>query len=164
VSPSRTGGSDKNVDNPGVIAFPPLIWVVSVVISVLIHFFVVRTPIMNYGACLVCGIALVVLAPTLALSAVVTMKKAGTNVNPAEPALTIVRGGPYRFTRNPMYLALCLLQAALGFFLNDWITLLFVVPLALVLHYGVVLREERYLSAKFGAPFLELKREVRRWI
>jgi protein-S-isoprenylcysteine O-methyltransferase Ste14 len=151
-------------DNPGVIAFPPLIWLVNVVISVLIHFFVVRIPIMNYGACLVCGIVLMVLAPTLALSAVVTMKKAGTNVNPAEPALTIVRGGPYRFTRNPMYLALCLLQAALGFFLNDWIALLFVVPLALILHYGVVLREERYLTTKFGAPYLELKREVRRWL
>jgi protein-S-isoprenylcysteine O-methyltransferase Ste14 len=151
-------------NNPGVIAFPPLIWLVNVVISVLIHFFVVRIPIMNYGACLVCGIVLMVLAPTLALSAVVTMKKAGTNVNPAEPALTIVRGGPYRFTRNPMYLALCLLQAALGFFLNDWIALLFVVPLALILHYGVVLREERYLTTKFGAPYLELKREVRRWL
>jgi protein-S-isoprenylcysteine O-methyltransferase Ste14 len=92
------------------------------------------------------------------------MKKAGTNVNPAEPALTIVRGGPYRFTRNPMYLALCLLQVALGFFLNDWITLLFVVPFALIMHYGVVLREERYLTAKFGEPYLELKRAVRRWL
>jgi len=67
-------------------------------------------------------------------------------------------------TRNPMYLALCLLQVALGFFLNDWITLLFVVPLALIMHYGVVLREERYLTVKFGEPYLELKRAVRRWL
>jgi protein-S-isoprenylcysteine O-methyltransferase Ste14 len=94
----------------------------------------------------------------------VTFKKAGTNVHPSDPALTIVRGGPYHFTRNPMYLALCLVQVALGFFLNDWITLLFVVPLALILHYGVVLREERYLTAKFGEPYLQLKRDVRRWI
>jgi protein-S-isoprenylcysteine O-methyltransferase Ste14 len=63
-----------------------------------------------------------------------------------------------------MYLALCLLQVALGFFLNDWITLLFVVPLALIMHYGVILREERYLAAKFGGPYLELKRDVRRWL
>jgi protein-S-isoprenylcysteine O-methyltransferase Ste14 len=91
------------------------------------------------------------------------MKAAGTNVAPAKPALTIVRGGPFRFTRNPMYLALCLLQVALGFFLNDWFTLLFVVPLALILHYGVILREERYLTAKFGEPYLQLKRQVRRW-
>src|SRR5256714_15358477 len=101
---------------------------------------------MNYNACLVCGIVVVILAPTLALSALVTMKTAGTNVNPAKPALAIVRSGPFRFTRNPMYLALCLLQVALGFFLNDWITLLFVIPLAMILHYGVILREERYLA------------------
>ena len=63
-----------------------------------------------------------------------------------------------------MYLALCLLQVALGFFLNDWITLLFVIPLALVLHFGVILREERYLEAKFGEEYRALKRGVRRWI
>ena len=156
--------SNQNVDNPDVIAFPPLILAANAVISVLVHYFVIQLPIMSYGVCLVCGIVLVILAPTLAISAVVTFKKAGTNVIPSEPALTIVRGGPYRFTRNPMYLALCLVQVALGFFLNDWITLLFVVPLALILHFGVVLREERYLAAKFGEPYLQLKREVRRWI
>jgi protein-S-isoprenylcysteine O-methyltransferase Ste14 len=151
-------------DNPGVIAFPPLIWLVGAVVSVLVHFFGIQTPITRYGICLVCGIVIVILAPALALSALVTMKAAGTNVDPAKPALIIVRGGPFRFTRNPMYLALCLLQVALGFFLNDWITLLFVVPLAVILHYGVILREERYLTAKFGAPYLELKRDVRRWL
>src|ERR1700704_5260687 len=155
---------ETSSDNPGVIAFPPLIWVVGAVISALVHFFVIQVPMMNsYRICLICGIVLVILAPTLALSALVTFKKAGTNVNPSEPALTIVRGGPFRFTRNPMYLALCLLQVALGFFLNDWITLLFVVPFFLILHFGVVLREERYLTAKFGEPYLQLKRDVRRW-
>jgi protein-S-isoprenylcysteine O-methyltransferase Ste14 len=134
------------------------------VISVPVHFFLIQLPIMSYRACLVCGVVVVILAPTLALSALVTMKKAGTNVDPGKPALTIVRGGPFRFTRNPMYLALCLLQVALGLFLNDWITLLFVVPLTVIFHYGVVLREERYLTAKFGESYLQYKREVRRWI
>jgi protein-S-isoprenylcysteine O-methyltransferase Ste14 len=155
--------ADKPLDNPGVIAFPPLIWFVNVVISVLVHL-LIRLPIMSYRACVVCGIVFIILAPMLALSALRTMKAAGTNVDPAKPALTIVRGGPFRFTRNPMYLALCLLQVALGFFLNDWITLFFVVPLAVVLHCGVILREEKYLTAKFGEPYLQLKREVRRWI
>jgi protein-S-isoprenylcysteine O-methyltransferase Ste14 len=151
-------------DNPGVIAFPPFIWLASAVFSALGHFFLILLPMMSYSAGLVCGIVRVILAPALALSALVTMKAAGTSANPAKPALAIVRGGPFRFTRNPMYLALCLLQVALGFFLNDWITLLFVVPLALIMHYGVILREERYLTAKFGEPYLELKREVRRWL
>jgi protein-S-isoprenylcysteine O-methyltransferase Ste14 len=154
---------DKPIDNPGVIAFPPLIWLVNAVISVVVHLFI-RVPIMSYSVCFVCGIVFIILAPTLALSALRTMKAAGTNVLPSEPALTIVRSGPFRFTRNPMYLAFCLVQIALGFFLNDWITLLFVVPLALIFHYGVVLREERYLTAKFGESYLQYKREVRRWI
>lgn len=154
---------DKPLDNPGVIAFPPLIWLVNAVTSVVVHLFI-RLPMMKYSICLVCGMIFIILAPTLALSALRTMKAAGTNVLPSEPALTLVRCGPFRFTRNPMYLALCLVQIALGFFLNDWITLLFVVPLALILHYGVILREERYLTAKFGDPYLDYKREVRRWI
>ena len=151
------------MDNPGVIAFPPLIWLVNAVISVLVHL-LIRLPIMRYSFCLACGVLLIILAPTLALSALRTMKASGTNVHPSEPALALVYGGPFRFTRNPMYLALCLLQIALGFFLNDWITLLFVVPLALIFQYGVILREERYLTAKFGEPYLQYKREVRRWI
>jgi protein-S-isoprenylcysteine O-methyltransferase Ste14 len=154
---------NKAQDNPGVIAFPPLIWLVNAVISVLVHLFI-RLPIMSYSICLVCGIVFIILAPTLALSALRTMKAAGTNVHPSEPALVIVRDGPFRFTRNPMYLALCLLQIALGFFLNDWITLLFVVLLVVIFHYGVILREERYLTAKFGESYLQYKRKVRRWI
>src|SRR5256886_11687908 len=92
---------DNPLDNPGVIAFPPLIWLVNAVISVLVHLFI-RLPIMRYNMCLVCGIVFIILAPTLALSALITMKAAGTNVDPGKPALAIVRGGPVRFTRNPM--------------------------------------------------------------
>src|SRR5438132_12964118 len=100
---------------------------------------------MSYHICLVCGIVFIVLAPTLALWAMRIMKAAGTNVLPSEPALTVVRNGPFRLTRNPIYLALCLLQIALGFFLNYWLTLLLVVLLGLVLYYGVGLREDGYL-------------------
>ena len=153
----------KPLDHPGVIAFPPLIWLMNAVVSVVVRLSM-PVPIMRYGPCLVCGTIFIISAPTLALWAFRTMKAAGTNILPSQPALTIVRSGPFRFSRNPIYLALCLLQVALGFFLNNWITLLFVVPLALVFHYGVILREERYLIAKFGEPYLEYKREVRRWI
>jgi protein-S-isoprenylcysteine O-methyltransferase Ste14 len=151
-------------DNPGVIAFPPLIWLVCAVAGGLAHLVWPHRMMLGYGVSLSLGIILILVAPSLALWALRVMKQAGTNVDPSQPALTIVRTGPFRFTRNPMYLALCLLQLALSFFLNDWGTLLFVIPLALVLHFGVILREEKYLAAKFGQPYLQLKREVRRWI
>src|SRR4029450_12247059 len=94
--------ADEAADNPGVIAFPPRIWLVNAVLSVLLPLFI-RLPITRYGICLVCGIVLIILAPMLALSALRTMKAAGTNVHPSEPALTIVLDGPFRFSRNPMY-------------------------------------------------------------
>ena len=153
----------RQQDNPGVIAFSPLIWLVNAVISVLVHLSI-RVPIMSHRVCLACGVLFVILAATLALWAFRTMKAGGTNILPSEPALTIVRNGPFRFTRNPVYFAFYLLHIALRFLLNDWITLLFVVPLALVFHYGVVLREEKYLTAKFGESYLQYKREVRWWI
>ena len=110
------------------------------------------------------GFVLIVMGVAVAFSALGIFRKTKTTTVPHETPSTLVISGPYRFTRNPMYLALCLLQVALGFFLNDLITLLFVVPLAVIFHYGAILREERYLTGKFGEPYLELKREVRRWI
>ena len=158
------GENDR--DNPGVIGFPPLIWAASVAASLVVHFFVVAVPmsILSHAVSRGIGIALFVIAPVLAISAMVTFKKAGTNIHPSEPATTIVRGGPYRFTRNPMYLALMLLQIGVAFLLADAITFLFAAALAVIFHFGVILREERYLEAKFGEEYLALKRTVRRWI
>jgi protein-S-isoprenylcysteine O-methyltransferase Ste14 len=151
-------------DHPKIVAFPPLLWLIGATVSALVHFFVFSIPILAEPFPLILGIVCMLIGPSLAVPALLTMRAAGTHANPAKPALLIVRGGPYRFTRNPMYLALCLVQAGIGFLLNDWITLLFVVPLALVLHFGVILPEEKYLEAKFGEQYLALRREVRRWI
>ncbi len=72
----QNAGVDDSSANPGVIAFPPLIWAVGAVISALVHFYVVRSPmISSYRICLVCGIVVMIIAPTLAISAVVTFKK-----------------------------------------------------------------------------------------
>jgi protein-S-isoprenylcysteine O-methyltransferase Ste14 len=103
-------------------------------------------------------------AGSLAIWAAATMRAGGTNINPSEPAPTSVRGGPFRFTRNPMYLALVLLHASLGFFINNWLPVATTSVLWAVLHFGVVRREERYLEAKFGESYLGLKRSVRRWL
>ena len=151
-------------DHPKIVAFPPLLWLIGATVSALVHFFVFSIPILVEPFALILGIVCMLIGPSLAVPALLTMRAAGTHANPSKPALLIVRGGPYRFTRNPMYLALCLVQAGIGFLLNDWITLLFVVPLALILHFGVILPEERYLEAKFGEQYLALKRKVRRWI
>src|SRR5207237_2241349 len=134
-----------------IVVFRPLFLVIGAMVSVLIHFFVFSIRILPQPFALTLGIVCVLAGPSLALPALFTMRAAGTHANPAKPALLIVRGGPYRFTRNPMYLALCLVQAGIGFLLNDWIGLVFVVSLALVMHFCVILLAEPYLEAIFGA-------------
>jgi len=74
--------TSEDTDNPGVIAFPPLILLVSAVISALVHFFLIQLPIMSYNACLVCGIVLVILAPTLAILSDGDIQKGGNKCEP----------------------------------------------------------------------------------
>ena len=119
---------------------------------------------MRYSVSLSIGLVLAGASGALVLWAAGVMKACGTNLRPDRPALKIVRSGPYRFTRNPMYLSLCLLQLALGFLLNDWVPILFTFPLALLFHFVVILREEHYLETKFGEEYLSFKRQVRRWL
>src|SRR4029453_2729215 len=114
-------------DHPKVVAFPPLIWLIGALVSVLVHYFVFSIRILPEPFALILGIVCLLAGPSLALPALLIMRAAGTHANPAKPALLIVRGGPYRFTRNPMYLALCLVQAGLGFFLYVWIIFFFFV-------------------------------------
>src|SRR6266516_2258219 len=155
--------STDSADHPDVIAWPPLIFLGCAAVGSLLHF-IFPMRVMRYSVSLSLGVGLAVASVSLGAWAVRAMAAAGTNIRPDRPALTIVRTGPYRFTRNPMYLSLCLLQLALGFVLDGWIALLFTIPLVLILHFGVIRREESYLEAKFGEQYLAFKRKVRRWI
>lgn len=92
------------------------------------------------------------------------MVSAGTNVNPSLPTIALVSAGPFQFTRNPLYLALLLIFAGLSFVLGTWWGVIVLVPTILVLHYGVILREERYLEQKFGETYLQYKGRVRRYL
>jgi len=153
----------KSVDAPGVVAFPPLIFAVVLGLELFCRT-LVRVDLSPHLTFRVAGSILAIVAGTTALSAALAMRRAGTNINPARPALAIVTTGPYRFTRNPMYLALCLLNLGIGLLLCDLIPVFLTLGLVLVLHYGVILREERYLERKFGAAYISYKARVRRWL
>ena len=92
------------------------------------------------------------------------MKRAGTNIRPDQPTLALVFDGPFRFTRNPLYMALTGLYLGITLLVNALWPLLFLIPVLGVLRWGVVAREERYLEAKFGEPYRTYKARVRRWI
>ena len=154
-------GADK--DHPNIIAPPPLIFFGCALVSWLLQH-LLPLQVMSYSFSHSIGSALACAAGSLAIWAALVMKAHGTNIRPDRPSLKIVTSGPYRFTRNPIYLSLCLLQLGLGFILNGWIPLLFTIPLALILHFGVIMREEQYLESKFGEQYISLKKAVHRWM
>jgi protein-S-isoprenylcysteine O-methyltransferase Ste14 len=83
----------------------------------------------------------------------------------ARPAfLTIVTHGPFRLSRNPIYLANSLAYLGLTLVFNTPWPLLLILPMLAILYWGIIRREERYLEAKFGEPYLSYKACVRRWI
>ena len=110
------------------------------------------------------GVPLIALALLLALTALVGFRRAGTPVIPFERSTALVTGGPYRFTRNPMYLGLTLLllgvaalQGSLGAFLP-------VPAFVLIIQKRFVEGEERFLTEIFGEQYLSYRRRVRRWL
>jgi protein-S-isoprenylcysteine O-methyltransferase Ste14 len=110
------------------------------------------------------GAAVFALGFALAAWAVASMRRAGTRFETHQPTARIVTAGPYRFTRNPIYVGmfLALIGLAVGF---DSLWLLVALAMFyLVIRYGVVAREEAYLERKFGDAYLDYKSRVRRWI
>lgn len=105
-----------------------------------------------------------VISAAFARWAFVTLRRAGTSASPYRPSAALTTTGPFRFSRNPIYLAMTGLYLGVSLLVNSVWPLLLLAPLLLVMHRGVILREERYLSAKFGEVYAAYKSGVRRWL
>lgn len=150
-------------DTPGVIAPPPLIFAVPFALGALPHW-LWQLPELPAEIARPLGLALAAFGVVPALLAVIAMLRARTAIEPWHPSTRLVTGGPFRFSRNPIYLSFTLLYAAGALLLNVPAALL-LLPAALVaVRRGVIDREERYLERKFGEQYRAYKRRVRRWI
>ena len=105
-----------------------------------------------------------VLAMGLFAWAIATMTRAGSNVPTSQPTTLIVETGPYRFTRNPIYLGMALALFGLAVMFDSVWLLLAMALFALVIRYGVIAREEAYLERKFGDIYGRYRARVRRWL
>lgn len=95
---------------------------------------------------------------------VILFRKAGQNENPWKPTPSVEVRGPYKFTRNPMYLQMVLVCVGVAIaFANYWILLLTPV-VAWALYICAIKPEEAYLEGKFGETYLSYKSGVRRWL
>lgn len=151
-------------DNPGLPLPPPVWFGLAVVLAIALewlaplHFLALGSNLLFWT-----GVGCGALAVMLVVWAAGEFRRAGTNVNPARPATQLVASGPFAYLRNPMYVSFLLLLAAFSLAGGlEW-GLLLIPLLGLTLHYLVIVREERYLAAKFGEPYDAYRRRVRRW-
>jgi protein-S-isoprenylcysteine O-methyltransferase Ste14 len=149
-------------DNAGVIARPPLLYAAALVIVLALRWFW-PMPMLGRAVALWAGVSLIVLGLAIAIAGRRALQAAATNVDPMRPTTAIVTSGPYRFSRNPLYVALTLLYLGLTLVFNTLWGLVVLIPLVITMHCGVVLREERYLEGKFGDVYRQYRSKVRRY-
>lgn len=139
--------------------FPPAIHLVAIAIGFLLQWAV---PIRISGM-RIPGFVLLAIALGLIVWTAILMSRAGTTPNPTRPTTALLIGGPFRFTRNPMYLAWELIVIGVGLAANAPWVMVMAVPAALLTRRLVIDKEERYLESKFGTEYLNYKSRVRRW-
>ncbi len=152
-------------DNSGVRFPPPLFYVLALAGGYALQ---KRWPMPTLpgppGAVRAAGILLALAGAAVAASAVRTFVRAGTSPNPTRPTAALALNGPYRFTRNPMYLGLAIASAGVAVVFDAiWPLVLIPVAVLLVTRF-VIMREERYLEAKFGDAYRQYRARVRRWV
>ena len=157
--------ADPNKDRAKVRFPPPLVFLGAIALGLIVQRKAVPLSLgfalgLRVGAgvlILACGVSLVV-------SARILFKRTGQSPIPWKPTPELILQGPYRFTRNPMYLGVTLFVIGLGLALNNlWISLF--AGLALfVVHFIAVLPEERYLAEKFGESYRSFLAQVRRYV
>lgn len=150
-------------DNPGVVAPPPLLALCAIAAGFAVEA-AWPSALPAQGARIVAGLAIFALGFALAGWAIFAFRRAGTGVETRKPSTTVVAAGPYRFSRNPIYLGMVLGIVGVGIAAGSAWVIAMLVPFLAVIRTGVIAREEAYLDAKFGEDYRRYRAGVRRWL
>ncbi|MEX2205984.1 MAG: isoprenylcysteine carboxylmethyltransferase family protein [Myxococcota bacterium] len=150
-------------DNPGVIAQPPRIFLATMAIGFALEL-AFPTHFVSGLVRLALGAGLLGAGFWLTYAAIGQQRRAGTNIETHRPTETIVRDGLYRFSRNPIYIGLVGIYLGISALADSVWMLGLLAPLLVVMHFGVIAREEAYLERKFGDAYRSYRGSVRRWL
>ena len=120
---------------------------------------VIPKAISRVAAFLCAGVSAVLGAWSLVL-----FLRSRTSPFPMKPSTVLVTTGPYKFTRNPMYVSLAFLYTGLGLWFNIFWALVLLPAVIVIVRYYVIAAEELYLEQKFGEQYLRYRAYVRRWL
>ena len=153
-------------DNPGVIAPPPLIILAVILLGLLLDWLFpafLLSVLLTLKQRIVIAVLLIGGGACITLPAIRGFRSSGTHVEPWKPSTALVTDGIFSRLRNPMYVGATLFLVGLSILLaSDWMLVLTIL-FFLVMHFGVVKREERYLEAKFGDAYSDYKARVPRY-
>jgi protein-S-isoprenylcysteine O-methyltransferase Ste14 len=155
-------GMVPEVANLGIVR-PPLVYLGAIALGLLLHL-AWPVQLVSRAVSMPLGGTLVLVAVALFLYAVRMFRTAGTPVPGNRPTTTIVRTGPYRFSRNPIYLSFSLLQLGVALWVNSLWLLVTLIPALALMSRVVIPREEHYLETHFPSDYLPYKASVRRWL
>jgi protein-S-isoprenylcysteine O-methyltransferase Ste14 len=151
-------------DHAGVFIPPPLLYVVPLGVGALLQRLVPIAILPRSVVTVAGGWLLFALGIALFVAALLNFLRARTSLIPVKPTTAIVESGPYRFTRNPMYVSMTLIYLGVTLWIDSVWPLVFLPVILFTVQRAVIGREERYLEAKFGEAYRGYKARVRRWI
>lgn len=158
--------SDARATSPGVWFPPPTLFVVGFLVGLALDRWILRLGLggVSRSALVVAGWLLIVAGMLVLLWAMLTFVRARTALLPSRPARTVVANGPFRYSRNPMYVGMSAVYIGLAFLMSEtWPLVL--LPFVLISLYTLVIRrEERYLGDAFGDEYAAYRARVRRWL
>ncbi|AEJ39979.1 hypothetical protein TPY_1799 [Sulfobacillus acidophilus TPY] len=149
-------------DHPAIIMPPPILWLLAVGVGALLQWLIPwRVTGIGWQGI---GLVLVAVAFFLSVWALWSLRQAKTPVDPLKTPRAIVTFGPYRYSRNPIYVALIFSLPGIGF-LTGWLWIaILAVPFWAILQWGVVRPEEVFLRQKFGNEYERYCARTRRWV
>ena len=145
-------------------ALPPVIFSVPVLVGVLVHVWLWEAGIFGGVLGVVIGVVLVLVGLGMIAWSFVTMRAYGEHPEPGHPTKTLVVSGPFRRTRNPIYVGFLLIAAGLAVVFNALAVLIAAFVGVVALTVLVIRREEAYLTLVFGEVYTEYMNRTRRWI
>ncbi len=156
--------SQQSRDAAGPIVRPPLLFLACLVLGLVLDRLL---PLPLPEAAWLRGVAgggLIVLGIAVFVAGLLSFSRAGTPVPGNQPVSALVTTGIHGLSRNPIYVGMFLIYAGIGVTaLSPWVLVL-LVPIAIIMRYGVVAREEVYLERNFGEAYRGYKARVRRWL